>query len=304
MLGMDLKEIEYFLTIERERSLVKAAEKLFISQPAVSKFLSKLESSYGSAFFYRNRKHLELTKTGQIYLEGANAIMSIARSTDQKIEDEKTNGNYSISVGLTGERSQRYFGKILSDVYEVYPHLHCVAVEAPVNELQKKLKDGELDFAFYAISDYNPDLTEISILNDDIVIAIPQNHRMFPIAGKRADGNLSKVDIAELKNDPFVLLRKGTATRAIIDKYLKEEKVVLNEAIVTKGNYSNMLFVDNGLVCGFCFSHYNFKSDRIRYLGLKRPLCAHISIAYRKGAYLSLPMVKFLEAAKARGDEY
>lgn len=78
---MELKDIEYFLAIAEEGNLVKAAERMYISQPAMSKFLSKLENEYGTKFFIRNHNHLKLTNFGLIFLDGAKKIMDIFRQT-------------------------------------------------------------------------------------------------------------------------------------------------------------------------------------------------------------------------------
>ena len=71
---MELKEIEYFLIIAEEGNLTRAAERLYLSQPAMSKFLSKLEENYKTKLFSRKNNTLELTPAGKVYLSGAKKI--------------------------------------------------------------------------------------------------------------------------------------------------------------------------------------------------------------------------------------
>ena len=90
VVGMDLREITYFLAIADEGYLTKAAQRLHVTQPTLSHFLAKLEKNLGVELFYRrNLVGLELTPAGRIYYDSARRIDHIWQSTLKSLEDSR-----------------------------------------------------------------------------------------------------------------------------------------------------------------------------------------------------------------------
>ena len=76
---MDTKILEYVIAIAEEKSLSKAAERLYLSQPALSQRLKKLEDELGTPLFLREKNGLSITDAGRIYINGAHSILQIKR---------------------------------------------------------------------------------------------------------------------------------------------------------------------------------------------------------------------------------
>ena len=170
---MELKNIDYFLAIAGELSLSKAAEKLYVSQSALSKYLTRLEASIGTALFIRYNNSLSLTPAGEAYRDGALAVMDVSRTVDKKLSDLIEEREYTLSIGVTGERSQRFLGGLLLSLYEKYTPLHVRVLESPASELAQMLKRGELDLAIYAVSGPDSELTQLIIRREEVVLAVP-----------------------------------------------------------------------------------------------------------------------------------
>ena len=83
---MDTRIFEYFIEIARENSLSAAAEKLYISQPALSQRLKQLEKELGTPLFERSGNRLSLTKAGVIFLNGAQSVLYVKEQAYQQIE--------------------------------------------------------------------------------------------------------------------------------------------------------------------------------------------------------------------------
>lgn len=79
---MKLNDIHYFIVIAEEKNISSAASRLYISQPALSQFLQKLERELNTSLFTRTEKGLSLTEAGRIYLNGCYHIASIAETLD------------------------------------------------------------------------------------------------------------------------------------------------------------------------------------------------------------------------------
>ena len=110
---MELKEIEYFLAIVDEGGLTKAAQKLYITQPGLSRFLTKLEQSVGTPLFYRYGNNLSLSEAGEIYYENAKKIWEIRQNTLHRIKDTVNKDHQTLRVSLPGERCVRFAMQML-----------------------------------------------------------------------------------------------------------------------------------------------------------------------------------------------
>lgn len=82
---MDMKTAHYFIALAEEKSISKAAKRLYLSQPTLSSYLRKLESSVGTPLFYRD-KTLSLTPAGEVYLKGVRKIVAINNKMYREIE--------------------------------------------------------------------------------------------------------------------------------------------------------------------------------------------------------------------------
>ena len=299
---MELKNIDYFLAIAGELSLSKAAEKLYVSQSALSKYLTRLEASIGTALFIRYNNSLSLTPAGEAYRDGALAVMDVSRTVDKKLSDLIEEREYTLSIGVTGERSQRFLGGLLLSLYEKYTSLHVRVLESPASELAQMLKRGELDLAIYAVSGPDSELTQLIIRREEVVLAVPARHRLAYLGKPCATDALVRIGLQEFQDDSFVLLKKSTAMRQICEEYFDKLGFHPNGVIETKGSYSSMVFVDSGIATGFCPCHYNYRSDQICYLGLEQPFYYSNAIIYRRGAYLTKPMKSLIHLAPSRSD--
>ena len=86
---MDFKELEYVITIAQERNISKAAERLFISQPVLSRFLQRLEDELGISLFERKNRQYIPTYAGELYLDMAKEILNRKEKFEQEISRVK-----------------------------------------------------------------------------------------------------------------------------------------------------------------------------------------------------------------------
>lgn len=95
------RNYEYFTTIARELNISRAAEKLFISQPSLSKFLIQLEQKLGAALFIRNRNSLELTQAGVLYLNYIQEAMELSNRFEKELQELTGGPKERLSFGIT-----------------------------------------------------------------------------------------------------------------------------------------------------------------------------------------------------------
>ena len=121
---MELRVLRYFLEIAREGSITRAAERLHVSQPTLSKQLKDLEAELGKKLFVRSNHNIILTEDGMILKRRAQEILSLADKTKRDFlqKDEALSG--TISIGSGEFRSTEYLAKIIAEFRRKYPNVN------------------------------------------------------------------------------------------------------------------------------------------------------------------------------------
>lgn len=301
---MFLKEIEYILTIAEEGSISKASEKLYVSQPSLSAYLSRMEKTLGTELFRRGKTQLHLTAVGKIYYEAARQIheiqsQALAQMSDLQMEQEST-----LDIGVTGERGLRFFAGLLPSYYEKNPGIHITFHEKPVVDLQNLLKKGELDIALIAIGEGDPEIITQVVQHDEIVLALPRSHPLAHLGSLHSDEQLHQVSIHSFAKDSFVLLKEGTILRQNENSYFSENHFSPNVIVEAQGTFSSMTIVASGMAVGLCPKYFKYTHPNVAYVALENPLPYIIGLAYKKGKYLTRGMKSFIRMVKERGDEF
>lgn len=109
---MNLKELEYVVAIADEKSLTKAAERLFITPSALTQQVLRLENELHAPLFIRSRSGWQPTEAGEIYLEAARKILFIRQDAYNRLQDQIQRSAYSLTIGLPPERGTDMFSRI------------------------------------------------------------------------------------------------------------------------------------------------------------------------------------------------
>lgn len=156
---MELRVLEYFLEAARESNITRAAQRLHISQPTMSKQIKELEEELGAKLFTRSNYSIKLTEAGMLLRERAEDIISLAEKTKAEFKslDEINSGD--IFVGSAESESVSYFTRVMKDLQSRYPKIRCNFYSGNMEDVCEKLDKGLLDFAivmsFVDLSKYN-----------------------------------------------------------------------------------------------------------------------------------------------------
>lgn len=284
------REIEYFIAIVREGSISKASDKLCISQPALSKYLSKIENDVGSQLIIRNGSSLELTPSGKVYYDAAVAAYNIMTTASKQIDDFKDKGPIQLKLGVPAIQTQNSVALFTPELFKKYPNLTFSIIEAAPIELQRLLLHNDIDLAIMGYTDEDPELDCVKLYQTEMQLAVNENH---PLAKK----NLDVIDIHEVVNEKFVLPRYPNVFRQLIDKYQKEQNFTITPTIETRGKNAALLYVQAGTCIGFFQKDYGTKLGRIKYISLAVPTYHKVGIFHKKGEFLNSVAKEFTNLA-------
>ena len=140
---MKLRNLIYFIEIEKCGNMSKAAEKLYVSQPALSKGMSELEKELGCQLFIRKASNIVLTEEGKRCLEYSKKIIALCNELPEYIKQKETK---SLKVGYVIVGYLEYLLNIINDKEEL-KDISIIPIYGNTNEIVKKLEDNELDLA-------------------------------------------------------------------------------------------------------------------------------------------------------------
>jgi DNA-binding transcriptional LysR family regulator len=144
---MDLRQLRYFLEIARERSFTRAATRLFVSQPALSKQMSDLESELGTKLFVRHARSIELTEAGMLLKRRAEDILELADQVKTEFSDSSAGLTGNIRIGAGESRSIRYLAEACAEFHRLHPQVRLHLTSGNAEQLVTELDQGLLDLA-------------------------------------------------------------------------------------------------------------------------------------------------------------
>lgn len=218
---MDLHEQGYFIAIAETGSLTKAAERVHVSQQALSLYLSRLEKQMSAILFIRGKNKLELTEIGELYLDCCKRVQSNWYQTKTMIHEYGDN-NQSLTVcipPMSSETSVFVTERLLQKQYE---DLRLTIEHAYAMDCPDLLRSGKIDFAMCAYAEKDDDLEYRDYQEKQVVLLVPCNHRLAKYSYLIPGQENIRISINEVQNDPMVIMDERTAFGIMQRKWFAE----------------------------------------------------------------------------------
>lgn len=296
---MTERELFYMKTIAKEKSISKAAAKLYISQPSLSQYVSRVESALGEKLFIRTGSGLSLTYAGEKYMQAATSILNIY--SDFKAELGGMSGLKSgrITIGITYFLSMLVLPDILSDFRRAYPVIEIFVVEKSTNELERLLATGEIDFAIMHIHKKLPvhaEIQECSRLLEDPFVAVLS--RQEPLAQALSDEGLATVALSRLRESGFIMVHRDQRIRQIADFILASADFTPKIALTTRNCETARQLAFKGVGVSLLplsyVKHFSDTQDAAVYRVDHADAYWLLSVMARRNSYLSAASQAFI----------
>ena len=156
---MEIRVLRYFLETAREGNMTRAAERLFISQPTMSKQLKELENELGAKLFIRSNYSIRLTEAGMLLRDRAEDILSLVAKTEAEFKSLEETNSGDIFVGAPESEAMSLFAEAVHTLQKDYPRIRCNIYSGNLSDVCERLDKGLLDFAivmsYVDLSKYN-----------------------------------------------------------------------------------------------------------------------------------------------------
>lgn len=230
------KNYEYFIAIVEEGSISKAAEKLYVSQPSLSKYLKRMEENIGTELFSRDSYPLQLTEAGELYLHYLKDIIFKKKKIEQDFASLKDSNRGTVTVGITVWRSSIMLPTVLPGFWQKYPNIKIQVREGSHQFLASAMEKGKVDFCVSHLPSSYHNATFEHLMNERILFAVKNDHPLLKQIAPYTEGEVSTISQEEFKlfrEEPFILLMEGQNMREITQNYFNKLEIVPKIALET-----------------------------------------------------------------------
>lgn len=220
---MELRHLRYFIAVAEEKSFNKAAERLFISQPPLSRQIRQLEEEIGVTLIDRDNRPLKLTEAGEFFYD--HALQIIKKSDDLRaMTFRKGSFDHSLSIGFVSSILYGILPKVIARFREVYPNIEIKLYELNSWQQTQGLVEGKIDVGFGRLLFEDASIRRMVLREESLIVAVPINHALVK-------ENRASINLMDLTNENLLLY--PTAPRPSFIDYVLE----LFEARNLKANY-------------------------------------------------------------------
>jgi len=175
---ISLKDISYLLTLAEYKHFGKAAEALYLSQPALSKQIKQIETILGHRIFERNKRRISITDIGLIIIEQAKEVANSAQKLIESasVDQEPLSGD--LRLGIIASSGPYLIPRILKDLIKQYPKLHLIVREGYTKDLMEKLKQSQLDLVIAAKTFTDESLEFVDLFFEPFTLITAKNTKL------------------------------------------------------------------------------------------------------------------------------
>lgn len=291
------RRLQVFHAVAKQLSFTKAAEVLFMTQPAVTFQIKQLEEHFNTRLFDRGHGRIALTPAGEVVLGYAERILGLASEMDVRLSELTGEIGGSLMVGASTTIAEFMLPGILGEFKSTYPNVRSRLIVGNSESIENRVIEHTIDIGFIESLSHEPNL-ECEVCCDDELVVIC--HPRFPLARHK------ELTPQKLLEHPFISREPGSGTREFTESYLRTAGVSLDQMNVVMELGSPIAL--NGVVqtgLGFAIASRASVSKEQRLgdivaIPLKPRLIRTLSMVYPKEKFRSRLVATFVDFASTR----
>lgn len=295
---MSLTELKFIVAVAQERSFRRAAEKCFVTQPALSLAIKKLEEELNIVIFERNRKDITMTEIGEKIVEQASRVLEETARIKQLADMGKNQLKGTFKLGIIHSVGPYLLPEIIPILRNIAPDMPLEVEENLTANLENQLRSGVIDAAIIALPFEIPSLQYRVLYDEAFDVVVPSNHHW---------ANRKHIKPEELSDEKVLLLNSGhcfsnQVTQACPELSRKGEVLQGNSLETIRNMVASNLGI-TVLPCSATADRYN--NPLIKVIPFVSPApTRRIAIAWRKSFVRTEAVEKVAEAIMAIGSDY
>ncbi len=280
------KNIKYILEVARCGGITKAANKLYMTPSALSRFVQAREKELNVLLFHRVGKRFVPTEAGEYYIRKCQEIERLHLELNQQMQYFANIDNKVIQIGVQPSFSTLVLDKVLPEFRNIYPDMKIVLQEYSNTELKDMLGRQKVD-VFFSTTDKRDSAYEYHrVKTCETVMAVEKNHFLLEKSVKREGFRYPWVSLEECAREDNVMLLPGTTFRQQADELYAGQQLSPNIAYQISGTRTGLACVACNQAVMITLDHMIFNSlfaDRIQPLSVgEEPLHTELNLVFMK----------------------
>ncbi|MEE0955395.1 MAG: LysR family transcriptional regulator [Eubacterium sp.] len=293
---MDIRYLNYFLEIAKNKNLSRASTYLFVSQSSLSQFLAKEEAELGVKLFIRGKKEMKLTYAGELYKKACEEMIATRDELYRNLSSLAQSKTGVTRLGITPQWGGIVYSKILSDYQKKYPLNKIILTEDIAHPLLESISENTLDMALLALNEDEPPQSPIiPIAQEELLLAVPTslftNGVDKPIQKHlheiRSSGEIRMVSLSAFREEPFILSKERTIIRDITNRMFRSAGFTPSILCEINNHPASLEMVSKGLGITILPASYVKNDPNITYCSVNPHWYWNISIITRRDYVLN-----------------
>lgn len=213
---MDFRQFQYILKVAQVGNITKAAEELYMTQSALSHYIAKVEKEEGIRIFDRSTTPITLTYAGERYVAAIRKIMELGDQLHEELLELSTHKRGKLTIGIPPVRAAKMLPRFLPEYVRRYPQVQLHTIEHNSRQLTEDVDRGRADFAILPLLEELEGYRCVGLFKEELLLVtqkgiLPESAYHIGSDGRRV------VDLANLRDRTFILLKRGHGSRNALD---------------------------------------------------------------------------------------
>ncbi|MFP5381790.1 MAG: LysR family transcriptional regulator [Gammaproteobacteria bacterium] len=210
------RRLQVFYTVAKQLSFTKAADILYMTQPAVTFQVKQLEEHFTTRLFERSHGKISLTPAGELVMGYAERILALTAEMEARVGELTGQVTGPLMIGASTTIAEYQLPRILGEFKERFPQVQARLTVANSETVAAKVAEHSLDVGLIEAPSHNPHLTTLACCEDELVMICSPNHML---------ASRQSVTAREIADYPYVSREHGSGTREVVDDFFKSNGV-------------------------------------------------------------------------------
>jgi len=210
------RRLQVFYTVARQLSFTKAAEQLFMTQPAVTFQVKQLEEHYNTRLFERSHGRIALTPAGSLVMEYAERILGLTQELETRVGELTGAVSGPLLLGASTTIAEVILPQVLGEFKALHPQVQAYMTVGNSETIEHRVADHTLDLGLIESPSHLPVLHTEVCCDDELVMICAPSHRL---------ARMASVTPQQIADEPYVSRESGSGTRDFADQYFRQSGV-------------------------------------------------------------------------------
>lgn len=289
---MNLHQLRVFYEVARAQSFSAAAEKLHLTQPAVTWQIKNLEDFYELRFFERTGKKILLTEEGRILFDFADRILTLSREAEEALADLRGLSRGTLRIDSVFTFGDYYLAMLLQAFHRKYPNILLQVNTGNTSQIIENTLQHKNDVAFVAYDPRDDRLRVHEIVSDVLVAVVAPHH---PWARKKS------IRLKDLGGQPLMLREHGSSPRRILEAIFNEREIHPRIILESASTPAIKKMIESGLGVAILSQQVikeELRAKRLTQLTIRdAEIVYRFYLVYHKDKYISRALQAFMDLA-------